>query len=43
MIILNTVKGKGVSFVEEAKVGSHSMNVSAEQRDIALKEIEGGR
>ena len=43
MIILNTVKGKGVSFVEEAKVGSHSMNISAEQRDIALKEIKGGR
>ena len=43
MIILNTVKGKGVSFVEEAKVGSHSMNISAEQRDIALREIKGGR
>ena len=43
MIILNTVKGKGVSFVEEAKVGSHSMSISAEQRDIALKEIKGGR
>ncbi len=41
MIILNTVKGKGVSFVEAAKVGSHSMNISADDRDKAIKELEG--
>lgn len=43
MIILNTVKGKGVSFVEAAKVGSHSMSISGEQRDAALEEINGGQ
>lgn len=41
MIILNTVKGKGVSFVEAAKVGSHSMNINADQRAEALREIRG--
>ncbi len=41
MIILNTIKGKGVSFVEAAKVGSHSMSVNAEQRTQALAEIRG--
>lgn len=41
MIILNTIKGKGVSFVEAAKVGSHSMSVNAEQRAQALAEIRG--
>ena len=41
MIILNTIKGKGVSFVENAKVGSHSMSVNAEQRAQALLEIRG--
>ena len=41
MVILNTIKGKGVSFVEAAKVGSHSMSVNAEQRAHALAEIRG--
>lgn len=41
MIILNTVKGKGVSFVENAGVGSHSMPISKEQHDVAVKEIRG--
>lgn len=41
MIIMNTVKGKGVSFVESALVGSHSMAVSNEQRAQAIKEIRG--
>lgn len=41
MIILNTVKGKGVSFVENAGVGSHSMSISSEQADTAIKEIMG--
>lgn len=43
MIILNTVKGKGVSFVEDAKVASHSMSISETDRERALREIEGGR
>jgi transketolase len=42
MIILNTIKGKGIGFVEAAKVGSHSMSLSPEQCDIAKKEIRGG-
>lgn len=41
MIILHTVKGKGVSFVENAYVGSHSMSVDAEKVAIAVKEIRG--
>ena len=41
MIIMNTVKGKGVSYVENARVGSHSMSVSPEQRAQAIKEIKG--
>lgn len=43
MIILNTVKGKGVSFVEAALAGCHSMSLSAEQKEIALKEIGGAK
>lgn len=39
MIILKTVKGKGVSFAEQAKVGSHSMSVSKEQMAAAVEEI----
>ncbi|MDR0751467.1 MAG: transketolase [Christensenellaceae bacterium] len=41
MIILNTIKGKGVSFAEAAKVGCHSMSLSAEQCEVAKKEIRG--
>ena len=41
MIILHTVKGKGVSFVEKAWVGSHSMSIDAEKVAIAVKEIRG--
>lgn len=41
MIILDTVKGKGISFVEAAKVGCHSMSISAEQREAAIAEIRG--
>lgn len=43
MIIMDTVKGKGVSFCEAAKVGSHSMSVSAEQRKAAIEEIRGAQ
>ena len=41
MIILNTVKGCGVSFIEALGVGSHSTNVSAEDVQRALAEIRG--
>lgn len=40
MIILNTVKGKGVSFVEALGVKNHNCPVTAEQRQQALKELE---
>ena len=42
MIILRTVKGKGVSFVEAAGTGNHNMQLSAEQRHAALKELGSG-
>lgn len=41
MIILNTVKGCGVSFIEALGVGSHSANLSAEDVQRALAEIRG--
>lgn len=41
MIILNTIKGKGVSFVEQAGVGNHSMPVSKEQMEAGLAELRG--
>jgi len=41
MIILNTVKGKGISFIEALGVGSHSTNLSAEDVQRALAEIRG--
>ena len=40
MIILDTIKGKGVSFAERALVGSHSMPVTKERLEQALKELE---
>lgn len=40
MIILKTIKGKGVSFIEAMGVKNHSMNVTEEQRLAALKELE---
>ena len=40
MIILHTIKGKGVKFVEDAGAGNHNMPVSEEQRIQALKELE---
>ncbi len=39
MILLDTVKGKGVSFAIEAGVGCHSMNVSREQYESAMDEL----
>jgi transketolase len=38
MIILDTIKGKGVSFAEAAGAGSHNMPVNAQQRALALEE-----
>ena len=40
MLILKTVKGKGVSYIEAAKAGNHNMNLSKEQIEAALKELE---
>lgn len=39
MVILHTVKGKGVSFVQSAGVGNHNMPISPEQRIAALEEL----
>lgn len=41
MIILNTVKGKGVRFAEEAGASNHSMPISAELLKEALEELGG--
>ena len=40
VVIANTVKGKGVSFME-GQVGWHGKAPNAEQREQALKELEG--
>lgn len=40
MIILDTIKGKGCTFAEN-NIGSHNMNVSAEQLQEALAALEG--
>ncbi len=40
-VILHTVKGCGVSFIEEAGVANHNMNLSPEQTEAALREVEG--
>lgn len=40
MIILNTIKGKGVSFVEAMGAKNHNCPITAEQRLQALKELE---
>ncbi len=40
MIILNTIKGKGVSFAEKAKANSHSMPISQEALQEALEELK---
>ena len=41
MIILRTVKGKGVSFVEEMGAKNHNATLSKEQTELALKELGG--
>ena len=40
MIIADTVKGKGVSFMENA-AGWHGMAPNKEQRDLAISELDG--
>lgn len=40
MIILNTIKGKGISFAENAGTGNHSMQISAEMMTQGLAELE---
>lgn len=39
IIILNTIKGKGISFIEALGVKNHSMNVTEKQRIEALNEL----
>lgn len=41
MILLRTVKGRGVSFAVEAGPGCHSMSITAEQYESAIQELEG--
>ena len=41
MIILNTVKGKGAAFAEQAGVGSHNMPITPEQRVEAMTALKG--
>ena len=41
MIILNTIKGKGISFVEKAGVANHSMPISKEEMEAGLAELGG--
>lgn len=40
MIILDTIKGKGVSFVEKALANNHSMAISKEDLEQALEELK---
>lgn len=39
MIVLDTIKGKGVSFIEAAKTGNHSMPITKDDLEKALKEL----
>jgi transketolase len=38
-VILNTTKGKGISFAEKAGIDNHSLHLTAEQMNEILKEI----
>lgn len=40
MIVLNTIKGKGVSFIEQATTSNHSMPISKEDLEKALEELK---
>ena len=41
MIILNTVKGKGISFAEKTGAGNHSMQITQEMMAQGLAELRG--
>ena len=41
MILLNTVKGKGVSFIEVAGAANHNMNISEADAERAIAEVRG--
>lgn len=41
MIILNTIKGKGISFAEKAGAGNHSMQITQEMMAQGLAELRG--
>ena len=41
MIILNTKKGKGISFAENAGIGNHSMQITPEMMEQGLRELRG--
>lgn len=43
MIILETLKGKGVSFLEATYLNNHNVVLSAEQHAQALMELKGGQ
>lgn len=40
MIVMNTIKGKGVSFIEQATTGNHSMPISQDDLKRALEELK---
>lgn len=40
IIVLDTVKGKGVSYIEAAGFGNHNMPISPEQKATALSELK---
>lgn len=40
MIVLHTIKGKGVGFVEDAGCGNHNMPVSRAQMEAAFQELD---
>lgn len=42
MIILHTLKGKGVSFLEAKWQNNHNVNISPEERAVALEELKAG-
>ena len=42
MVILNTLKGCGVKWIEEMGAGNHNTNVSEEQAKAAIAEIREG-
>ncbi|MBR0081144.1 MAG: transketolase [Clostridia bacterium] len=41
MVLLNTVKGCGIHWVEELRSGNHNTNFTAEQAAAAVREIRG--